>query len=818
MLGRWLQPLARATLLWEALWPRLWPLAGLAGLFLLLALSGLLPVLPGWLHGLVLAVFALAALALAVRTLRGLAWPDRTAAQRRLERDSGLAHRPVSGLDDRPAGTDDTTAGLWRLHQQRLRARLGPLRLTAPRAGWARVDRFGLRAALALLLVIAFLAVGGDWRHRLQAALNPAAVPQEALETAELEAWITPPNYVDRAPIYLTEDKRRVSVPEGSRLTARVNGGQDAPKLNLAGTQSSFETAGNSAFEIESPIRQAGAATIEQGGRRLGQWTLEVESDQPPTARFEDAPSTTRRKALQFAYQARDDHGLAKLRLVVRPVSSSVEGQKLELPLSLPQGHPQEVEAQGLEDLTAHAWAGLKARVWLEAEDARGQTGRSEEVALILPQREFSHPVARALIEQRRRLVLTPKLHFWVARQLGEIGADTRAYDNDTLVALAIRSAEQRLQRDRSRKALEEVQQLLWKTALYLEEGESALAKQDLRELQEQLQQALDSGASEEEIERLMDEMDAAMDRYLRSMVEEALREARDGELQRNQDFQSGQQSIRPDQLQEMLDKARELMQSGARDEARAMLEQLQSILENLEMRAGPSSEMQQQMQQSREMMNRLQDIMRGQSDLLDRSFRQSREGDRASPSPEGQPGNRQDGAPRDGETPQGDESLSQAAEEQDALRRQLGELMRDYGNMTGELPQPLGRAETRMRDARDALQQGQPGQAGDAQAEALDQLQQGLDSLLENFAQQMGQGAPQGAQGPPGSESGEGRDPLGRRYGGEGRQGDDSVDLPEEGELQRAREILNELRQRSGQRDRPELERNYLDRLLDQF
>ncbi|MFC6216930.1 DUF4175 domain-containing protein, partial [Fodinicurvata halophila] len=612
---------------------------------------------------------------------------------------------------DRPAGDDDdTAAGLWRLHQQRLRARLGPLRLALPRAGWARVDRFGLRAALALLLVIAFFAIGGDWRHRLQAALNPAAVPQEALETAELEAWITPPNYVDSAPIYLTDDKGQVSVPEGSRLTARVNGGQDAPKLDLAGTKSAFEAVGDSAFEIESPVRNAGELRIAQGGRQLGQWTLEVESDQPPTVRFEEAPSASRHKALQFTWQARDDHGLSELRLVVRPVSSSVEGRMLELPLSLPQGRPQEAEGQGLEDLTAHPWAGLKARVWLEAEDARGQTARSREVALTLPQREFSHPVARALIEQRRRLILTPKLHFWVARQLGEIGADTRAYDNDTLVALAIRSAEQRLQRDRSRKALEEVQQLLWKTALYLEEGESALAKQDLRELQKQLQEALDSGASEEEIERLMDEMDAAMDRYLRSMVEEAMRQARDGNLQQNQDFQSGQQSIRPDQLQEMLDKARELMQSGARDEAQAMLEQLQSILENLEMRAGPSSEMQQQMQQSREMMNRLQDIMRGQSDLLDRSFRQSREGNRSSPSQDGQPGNRQDGAPRDGE------SLSRAAEEQDALRRQLGELMRDYGNMTGELPQPLGHAETRMRDARDALQQGQPGPAGEAQ------------------------------------------------------------------------------------------------------
>ena len=57
LLYRILLPLARATLYWEHLWPRLWPVVGIAGLFLGLALMDLLPHLPFWLHVLVLAGF-----------------------------------------------------------------------------------------------------------------------------------------------------------------------------------------------------------------------------------------------------------------------------------------------------------------------------------------------------------------------------------------------------------------------------------------------------------------------------------------------------------------------------------------------------------------------------------------------------------------------------------------------------------------------------------------------------------------------------------------------------------------------------------------
>ena len=131
--------LARAALVWESLWPAFWPLLGICGLFLALALFDLLPLLPGWLHAGALAAFGAALLAALWHLIRNLSWPPVEAARRRLERDSGLPHRPLEALDDKlVAGRNDRGASaLWQAHRQRILAQAAKLRVRPPRAGLA---------------------------------------------------------------------------------------------------------------------------------------------------------------------------------------------------------------------------------------------------------------------------------------------------------------------------------------------------------------------------------------------------------------------------------------------------------------------------------------------------------------------------------------------------------------------------------------------------------------------------------------------------------------------------------------------------------
>ncbi len=108
--------LARAAILFEALWPALWPAAAAIGLFLCAALLDLPPLLPVWLHLVLLAAVVAVVIVLLVRGLRSVRLPDDRAADRRLESRSGLIHRPLSVLTDRPAATDALGAAIWQAH------------------------------------------------------------------------------------------------------------------------------------------------------------------------------------------------------------------------------------------------------------------------------------------------------------------------------------------------------------------------------------------------------------------------------------------------------------------------------------------------------------------------------------------------------------------------------------------------------------------------------------------------------------------------------------------------------------------------------
>jgi hypothetical protein len=101
---------------------------------------------------------------------------------------------------------------------------------------------------------------------------------------------------------------------------------------------------------------------------------------------------------------------------------------------------------------------------------------------------------------------------------------------------------------------------------------------------------------------------------------------------------------------------------------------------------------------------------------------------------------------------------------------------------------------------------------------DALDQLRAGARELAQRLQEQMAQGEGEGEQGQPNAEQTNGRDPAGRPLNGLGGMDGRDVRIPEEAEVQRSREILDELMRRAGERFRPRLEREYIDRLLKRF
>ncbi|HEX3500261.1 MAG TPA: TIGR02302 family protein, partial [Stellaceae bacterium] len=600
--------LAGLAIFWERLWPALWPAVGLVGLFLVLALADLFRLLPGWLHAALLVAFAGATLFVLGRAAWRIRPPGIAASRRRLERASGLTHRPLTALADNlaSAGNDPAAAALWQAHLVRMAAATRRLRVGRPASALAVLDPFALRAVLTLVLLIAAIGAGEQWDARLWRAVTPNFNSGPPAPPPSLDIWLTPPDYTGLAPQFLQRDYQGgpIPVPTGSAVLAQVHGGRNPPLLKLDQAATDFSRIDAQNFKVSGTITEGHRLTVEQDGGALAAWPIAVVPDLPPTISFATPPQPTQRAALRLEYQASDDYGIESVKAVItRP--GGPPDEKIELDLPLPGLHPKEAKAASFHDLTPHVWAGLPVEIRLRASDAPGQIGESEPFAMTLPERGFQNPIARAIIEQRRQLTLTPTERQAVSEILSDLSARPALFRNDTVVFMALRAASARLLLDKSDAVIGQVQQLLWDTALRVEDGQLSLAQRDLREIQRRLQDALARNAPDAEIEKLMSELQQAIDKYLQSLAENMQR--MDPEQLKNMPPVDPSRMISRNDLQKMLDKARELSRTGAKDAARDMLSRLQEMLENLQ--AARPGQMQQgnNNSQSRQAMRQMQ-------------------------------------------------------------------------------------------------------------------------------------------------------------------------------------------------------------------
>lgn len=813
--------LTRASLLAERLWERLWPALTIALAFLGVAFLDILPRIPGWLHLAVLVLLGLAEVAALVFAFRRFPWPGRDEARSVLETrgapgDHGRAyHRPLTALEDQPArpADDPLAAGLWEAHRARMTAAARRLSVPLPAPRMANRDPLGLRAA-GVLLVAVGLAIGwGDLGQRLDRALDPTLpVPASTPLTADL--WITPPAYTGRAPLTLTAGTEApppaepasgvaapqaagtLRVPDGSVLVALVHGGR-SPTLHLeAGDTAAsrpFEAIDSGSHRLEVTLESGRRLAIADGGRVIADWPMMVIPDVPPTVSFTAPPQETGRWRLRLPYTAGDDYGIETFTAqITRPDRPDAETVDVDIDPPRPADPDSEFiarEGAAALDLTSHPWAGLPVTVRLKAVDAAGQTALSDPLDTVLPERRFTHPVAHAIAAVRKEVARDPATAADAATVLDRISRQPDAFGHDPVVFLGLRVAADRLSHEDPAGEIDGVLDLLWQLAIRLEDGGLTLAGRDLEQAEENLREALENGASDAEINRLLDELQQALQRFSEMLAE--MMQAMPQMPPMQGMMPPDMQALDPSAMREMLERMREMNELGARDAAQAMLDQLSRMMEAMRNVQPMSPEQMEQMRQAQEMMRELQQLSREQEKMLEESFERSQRDDQA-----------------------GDETGEQAAQRQEELRRRLGDLMRRMGEMSGQVPENLGEAEMAMRRAEEALEQGRFGQGSDEQGQALEAMRDGMGESMQQMMQAMGMGMPM-MMPMPGQMRGTmpGRDPLGRQG-----LGDDSVEVPTEPEQKRARELLEELRRRAGDRDRPQPELDYLHRLLRQF
>ncbi len=856
--------LARLALLWERLWPALWPPLGVTAGFLTVALLGLPLALPGWAR----VLFALAFLgALSYAAWRGFRrWqtPDAEAADRRLEQASGLTHRPLAALTDRPAGGDPMAQALWEVHRARAASSIRRLRVGLPRPGLAKRDPIALRSALGLSLLAALVIAGPEAGERLRRSVVPAMAAPVPPPALRIEAWVTPPAYTGAAPVFLDSAGGTVSVPQGSRLQVSLSGGSGGvPDLQVGSNATPFRALDARSFGAEAVLDAGTRLSIRRDAAEVASWTLSVQADQPPVAAFTDPPGRAPRGlAIRIPWRTEDDWGVATLVAEIR-LKARPDAAPHVVEIGLPQGQPRQARGVVGPDLSAHPWAGLDTEVVLLARDGAGQEGRSEAAALTLPERSFTHPVAQALIALRKSLSLDPNARAEARRELDRLAAEPEAFEHDTTTYLALRSARHRLTRDRRPDSVTEAQEIMWETALALEEGRADRTARALAQAREQLREALDQAAREQqegreqnpeqrqETDRRIQELRDAIRRHLEALAERLQRENAEAMPYDPQNRLMDRREL-DRRTNRMRDANRENRPQDAQRELAELEEQLRALEEGRTARNEEGERQRQRRERGQQQMGVVQDMVRRQTEMLDSGHRraeaetQRRDAERRAQqqlnrfpwqqSPQGGNQQQQQQQQREQSEREVREQAGREARTQRALRRALGEVMQQFGDLTGELPPQLGRADQAMREAQEAL--GEARDAREAQQRAIRELQEGSRQMAQQmqrqFGQQQGEGEEEGEQfgemmgeggeGQEGQdqaqEQGPGRDPLGRRTREAPGAQDNGSDtrVPDEAELLRTRRLQEELRKRGAERGRPQDELEYIDRLLRRF
>ncbi|KZL20131.1 hypothetical protein PsAD2_01618 [Pseudovibrio axinellae] len=820
---------ARLYLFWERFWPVAQIPLIISCFYVALSFLGVWQLLGFYLSAFG-SIALLAGFMWSCYPLLNLKLPDEAEGLRKVEIASDLLHRPLLSYNDEQAtGTDDEAAlALWAVHQKRLRERLKNLRVGGVNPRGFTKDPYGLRVLAVMLLVVGYsISDANRWSNLLLPFQSQSV---GTVISARIDAWITPPPYTGEAPVFLSGDANQLrdvddalSIASGSEVLVRAQGTSDFSVVYFSARGQEFvepereqTRAGETSEELKStewrfPLNASGRLQILQDGSPQYSWKIAIRPDLPPRIRLFDDPEEQLSGSLKLTYLVQDDYRVVSAEAIMEKVqrgdANDEPGRSLvEAPrfnLSLPPKDASMSVGQTYQDLTAHPWAGSEVALVLVARDEAEQEGRSQPVYIKLPERRFNKPLARAVVEQRRKLAMNVESYPQVVDALDMVMIAPERFINDAGSYLPLRFAYSELVAANTDEQLTTMLDVLWNVALTIEDGGLSAAERALREAQEALRRALEQGASEQEIAELMSDLRKALDNYLKSMAQQMKDNPQQlGQMPMNENAQQ----ITPRDLDDMLRRMEELAKTGSLEAARELLAQMQQMLENMQnaQQQPTPSEQQRQMLQA---LEGLGDMIEKQRNLMDETHKFDPDGQNPR-------ANRPNGkrSPADQMSDEeAEQAFRQLQRQQRNLSDELQKLLDSMANNGAKPSKDLDSAGNSMEEAGEALGAQQADEAVSEQSQALESLRKGAQSLAEQLAGQNG-GRGQSANAPLNE------DPLGRMRRVEGPEFGSQVKVPDEIEVQRARRILEELRRRLSDPERPQLELEYLERLMKRY
>lgn len=706
--------------------------------------------------------------------------PNQNEAKRRIELDSGLKHRPLDVIADRPAlnGHHDDA---WTRHINT--ARINADRAERPiwRAALAPRDPYYLRFILPVFLTAALIFGIGDNRERLRHAVSPSWQHGMSAKNASFEAWIDPPAYTGRPPIYF-KSNQFVEIPEGSTLVTRVNGLKTVPRLKLAlKGQTKYATPkqlGPRLFETRHIITKSGTAKYRLGSKTQ-LWGLTVIPDRPPLITIDEPPIADKRDRLVVTYSLNDDYGIEDLQLVMQRLDG--EGGPSNVTMPITRGVRKASSAKLSVDLTKHVWAGRKVSGYLKAKDGYGHIALSELAYFTIPDKIFVEPLAKAIMENRQLMLSAidndykapPRLtrkdvenypifdqyepqfrltraapNIQQAASLLDVITDSPAgYFEDPALFLGLNFIKSQIKYADETSDISDIPEELWKVAIRAEFGTLGSALEEMREAQRALREAISRRAPQREINTLFDRYNGAVDNYLEELRKKALEEPQDENADGGQ---GGGQGTNQDEIQALLKAIEEANRIGDVDSARRALAKLAELLENLEINLQPGGgggggdpqdgEISEELQES---LEELAELLGEQRELKSETERSEREAQRNEQDGEedGDEDGDQEGQgrnPQSGQDAGEGQSASELSGRQQGLLDRLAELQNDIEALEAERQdegagenQPNSDSGTGGGGSEDP--DGETGGGGEGEDSVEDNLGRALDAMRQS-------------------------------------------------------------------------------------
>jgi len=327
--------------------------------------------------------------------------PDKAAIDRRIERASGLRHRPLAMLEDTPENDGPLTAAIWQIHQFRLAASLRNARSGRVFVDAVARDPLGLRALLLLLLLAGAIIAGPQAIPRIAGAF---ALPEWPFPGPAVNAWITPPAYAGAPPLVL-QPGQTYPVLAGSSVTVIVDGPAHPPALILGAKPLAFGTLAQNSFRSDFVLTATAALRVGPWWHPLASWHFQVSPPSSPDITL--AKPFIFNRQLVLNWQAKDRYGVESLTAALIPVGHPHAAPEL-FTLAITGPDPRNVSGVARPDIGDSPFAGLPVSLVLTARNLAGAARSTVPFTITLPPPTWHDKTALALAALRQNLALTP--------------------------------------------------------------------------------------------------------------------------------------------------------------------------------------------------------------------------------------------------------------------------------------------------------------------------------------------------------------------------------------------------------------------------